>query len=246
MNHLQRLVEQAAADARERSVYSLPDPPPLRPFPGSGLIAEVKRKSPSRGAINAGLDPAALAQAYQRGGAACISVLTDRKGFGGSLEDLRAARAAARLPVLRKDFITLVYQVYESRALGADAILLIAGAAPPEQLRELRALAREQGMAVLFEVHAAEELEIARSCQPDLLGINARDLRTLEVDPDTFARLAPLARGIAPLVAESGVKTSDDVRRLKALGASMVLVGEALSSSADPESAVRALLKAFP
>ncbi len=245
MSHLEQLVAQAAADARERSVYSLPEPPPLRPFPRSGLIAEVKRRSPSRGAINAALDPAALAQAYQRGGAACVSVLTDREGFGGSLDDLRAARAAVQLPVLRKDFITLVYQVYESRAQGADAILLIAGAAPPEQLRELRVLAREQGLAVLVEVHAAEELEIASLCQPGLLGINARDLRTLEVVPDTFARLAPLARGIAPLVAESGVKTPDDARRLKALGASMVLVGEALSSSADPESAVRALVQAL-
>jgi indole-3-glycerol phosphate synthase len=244
VSHLERLVAQAAADARERSVYSLPEPPPLRPLPRSGLIAEVKRRSPSRGAINSALDPAALAQAYERGGAACVSVLTDRSGFGGSLDDLRAARAAVQLPVLRKDFITLIYQVYESRAQGADAILLIAGAAPPEQLRELRTLAREQGLAVLFEVHSAEELEIASLCQPDLLGINARDLRTLEVVPDTFARLAPLARGIAPLVAESGVKTPDDARRLKALGASMLLVGEALSSSPDPESAARALVQA--
>ncbi|HUJ26091.1 MAG TPA: indole-3-glycerol-phosphate synthase TrpC, partial [Myxococcales bacterium] len=130
------------------------------------------------------------------------------------------------------------------RAHGADAVLLIAGAAPPEQLLELRKLAREVGLAVLFEVHAADELELAARCEPDLLGINARDLRTLQVRPGTFAEVAPRARGIAPLVAESGVKTPDDARRYRALGAAMLLVGEAASSAADPEGAVRALVQA--
>ena len=243
MSVLAKLVAQAAADARARSLLSLPEPPPLRPFARAGVIAEVKRRSPSRGDINAALDPAQLAAAYERGGAACVSVLTDRQGFGGSLDDLRAARAAVKLPVLRKDFVTLPFQVHESRAHGADAMLLIAGAAPPEQLLELRQLARELGLAVLFEVHALEELEVAARCEPDLLGINARDLRTLEVRPETFAQLAPHARGIAPLVAESGVKTADDARRYRALGAAMLLVGEAVSSSADPEGAVRALVQ---
>lgn len=243
MNHLVQLVSQAAADARARSLYSLPEPPPLRGVPRTGLIAEVKRSSPSRGAINPGLDPSALAQAYQRGGAACVSVLTDRAGFGGSLEDLRAARGAVSLPVLRKDFITLPYQLYESRAYGADAVLLIAAAAPEDLLLELRSLARELGLTVLFEVHQESELETAARCAPDLLGINARDLRTLEVDPAAFARLAPLARGIAPLVAESGIKTAADARRYRESGASMLLVGEAVASALDPEAAVRALVQ---
>ena len=245
MSHLARLVGQAVADAREREKQPLPAPaPPLRSFPRSGLIAEVKRASPSKGAINAGLDPARLAQAYERGGAAAVSVLTDRAHFGGSLEDLRAARGAVRLPVLRKDFIVTEFQVREARAHGADAILLIAAAAPVATLLPLRQLARELGMAVLFEVHEESELEAARACEPDLLGVNARDLRTLEVRPDTFARLAPLAKGIAPLVAESGVRTAEDALRYQALGASMLLVGEALSSAADPEAAVRALVRA--
>jgi indole-3-glycerol phosphate synthase len=134
--------------------------------------------------------------------------------------------------------------VREARAHGADAILLIAAAAPLPALRSLRQLARELGLAVLFEVHEENDLETARACEPDLLGINARNLKTLEVHADAFARLAPVARGIAPLVAESGVRTAEDVRRYRALGANLVLVGEALSSSADPESATRALVRA--
>ncbi len=245
MSHLQRLVDQAVADAREREKRPLPsNPPPVRSFPRSGLVAEVKRASPSKGAINPGLDPGRLAQAYARGGAAAVSVLTDRVHFGGSLEDLRTVRAAVALPVLRKDFIVTEFQVREARAHGADAILLIAAAAPLATLRSLRALARDLGLSVLFEVHDEPELEAARACEPDLLGINARNLKTLDVDAGTFSRLAPAARGIAPLVAESGVRTADDVRRYRAQGADLLLVGEALSSSSDPESATRALVNA--
>jgi indole-3-glycerol phosphate synthase len=245
VSHLARLVAQAVADAREREKAPLPaNPPPVRPFPRNGVIAEVKRASPSKGAINPGLDPARLALAYERGGAAAISVLTDRAHFGGSLDDLRAARGAVGLPVLRKDFIVTEFQVREARAHGADAILLIAAAAPATTLRALRQVARELGMAVLFEVHEESELEAVRACEPDLLGVNARDLKTLEVDSGTFLRIAPLARDIAPLVAESGVRSAEDVRRYRAQGAALVLVGEALSSSQDPESAVRALVGA--
>jgi indole-3-glycerol phosphate synthase len=252
MSHLQRLVEQAVADMKERRKSPLPEPlDDVRPFKsrlleaaGNPLIAEVKRASPSRGTINAALDPARLAQAFERGGAACLSVLTDRANFGGSLADLQAARGAVALPVLRKDFIVSIFQVYEARAFGADAVLLIAAAAPASLLEELAALARELGMAVLLEVHEESELEIAALCQADLLGINARDLKTLEVHRDTFARLAPRAREIAPLVAESGVQTPDDVRRLRSQGAAALLVGEALSSAADPESATRVLVLA--
>ena len=245
MSHLARLVAQALADVREREKLPLPrDPAPVRPFPRAGLIGEVKRASPSRGAINPGLDPARLAQAYERGGARAISVLTDRANFGGSLDDLRAARTAVGLPVLRKDFIVSEFQVREARAHGADAVLLIAAAAPLATLRGLRKLARELGLAVLFEVHEEGELEAARACEPDLLGINARDLKTLEVHPGAFARLAPLAKDIAPLVAESGVRSAEDARCYLALGASMLLVGEALSGAADPEGATRALVRA--
>ena len=244
MSHLEKLVAQAVADARERQRSPLP-PSGLapRPFPRTGLIAEVKRASPSRGAINPGLDPAALAAAYERGGAGAISVLTDRTHFGGSLADLRAAREAVALPVLRKDFIVTEFQVREARAHGADAILLIAAAAPLATLRPLRHLARELGMAVLFEVHEESELEAARACEPDLLGVNARNLKTLEVYPEAFGRIAPLARGIAPLVAESGVRTAADAQRYLDLGADAVLVGESLSGASDPETAVRALVR---
>jgi indole-3-glycerol phosphate synthase len=244
MSVLEKLVAQAVADARDRERLPLPAaPPPVRPFPRAGLIAEVKRASPSKGAINPGLDPARLAQAYERGGAVAVSVLTDRAHFGGSLEDLRAVRAAVTLPVLRKDFIVSAFQVREARAHGADAVLLIAAAAPMQELAALRELARELGLAVLFEVHEESELEAAALCKPDLLGINARDLKTLQVHADAFARLAPLARGIAPLVAESGVRTAVDARRYRDEGASMILVGEALSSAPDPESAARALVQ---
>jgi indole-3-glycerol phosphate synthase len=245
VSHLDRLVAKAVADAREREKRPLPTATLLvRSFPRSGLIAEVKRASPSRGDINRGLDPARLAQAYERGGAAALSVLTDGPHFGGSLEDLRAARAAVSLPVLRKDFIVTEFQVREARAHGADAILLIAAAAPVATLLELRRLARQLGMAVLFEVHQESEIEAARACEPDLLGINARDLKTLEVHADAFARLAPLARDVAPLVAESGIRTADDARRYRREGASMLLVGQALSAAANPEDATRTLVQA--
>jgi len=245
MSHLERLVEQAVADAREREKLPLPTAPsPVRPFPRTGLIAEVKRASPSRGAINPGLDPVRLARAYERGGAGAVSVLTDRVHFGGSLEDLQAVRAAVSLPVLRKDFIVTEFQVREARAHGADAILLIAAAAPLPRLLALRELARRLGLAVLFEVHEEAELDAARACAPDLLGINARNLKTLEVHPETFAQLAAKAAGVAPLVAESGVRSAEQARAYRSQGADLLLVGEALSSAPDPEAATRALARA--
>jgi indole-3-glycerol phosphate synthase len=213
---------------------------------GAALIAEVKRASPSRGALAPDLDPAKTAAAYAAGGAACLSVLTDRTHFNGTLADLVAARAASALPALRKDFLVTPYQLYEARAYGADAVLLIAAALTPQRLAELRALAAELRLAVLVEVHDESELKAAADCKPDLLGINARDLKTLQVDPGTFARLAPLARGIAPLVAESGVRTAADVRALCAAGASALLVGEALSTAKDPAAATSALVRAIP
>jgi indole-3-glycerol phosphate synthase len=208
------------------------------------LIAEVKRSSPSRGVIAKDLDPAWLARAYEKGGAACMSVLTERESFGGTLDDLVQARSACGLPVLRKDFLVTPYQIWEARAYGADAVLLIAAALELPALVELRGIARELRLDVLFEVHSESELEAARSVRPDLLGINARDLKTLAVDAGAFTRLLPHARGIAPLVAESGVRTPGDARRYVKEGADALLVGEALSSAPDPESATRALVRA--
>ena len=258
--HLDRLVssalQQMAARAARASLAEVRarcrDAPAPREFVraihaaqarGRALIAEVKRSSPSRGAIAPDLDPGKLAAAYERGGAACVSVLTDRASFGGSLEDLATARRACALPVLRKDFLVTPYQIYEARAHGADAVLLIAAAMTPPLLSELRALARELRLAVLLEVHTDDELSAAREAEPDLLGINARNLKTLVVRPETFRDLAPLARGIAPLVAESGVRTAADARRLVELGADALLVGEALSSANDAEAATRALVQ---
>ncbi len=256
-SHLDRLVQESRAEMAQRLVkaplevvrqraFAAPAPRPFvqKLLSGSGLIAEIKRSSPSKGAINPDLDPVALARAYQSGGAACLSVLTQRTSFGGSLHDLSAARSACALPALRKDFLVEPYQLFEARAHGADAVLLIAAALPLEELVALRALAAELRLAVLLEIHQEDELSKARACKPDLLGINARNLLTLEVDAGAFERLAPLAREIAPLVAESGVKTGDDVRRLRGLGARAVLVGEALSSAFDPEIATRLLVSA--
>ena len=213
---------------------------------GAALIAEIKRASPSKGPIAPDLDPARLATQYQTGGAACLSVLTDRTHFGGSLKDLTAARAACSLPVLRKDFLVTPYQLYEARAHGADAVLLIAAAMVPKRLHEMRALAKELSLCVLLEVHEEAELEGAAACAPELLGINARSLKTLEVDKGTFARLAPQARSIAPLVADSGVREPEQLRALAQAGASAFLVGEALASAHEPAAATAELVHALP
>ena len=262
VNHLERLVnaslEQMAVRAARAPLAQVRaqalDREPPRGFLAAlkaaqtrgdnPLIAEVKRASPSRGAIAKDLDPARIARAYEKGGAACMSVLTERASFGGSLEDLVAARSACNLPVLRKDFLVTPYQIWEARAYGADAVLLIAAALDPAALVELRGLARELRLDVLFEVHSEAELEAAGLVRPDLLGINARDLKTLVVDADAFSRLSPRARGIAPRVAESGVRTPADARRYRKEGADALLVGEVLSSAADPEAATRGLVRA--
>jgi indole-3-glycerol phosphate synthase len=258
--HLDRLVASALEQMSERATRvpmreiraRAAAAAPPRDFVGAlrkakerarAVIAEVKRSSPSRGAIAPDLHPGRLAAAYERGGAACVSVLTDRVNFGGTLEDLAAARDACSLPVLRKDFLVTPYQLYEARAHGADAVLLIAAALQPRVLAELRELARELRLATLLEVHTEEDLDAARSAQPDLLGINARNLKTLVVRPHTFEQLAPQARDIAPLVAESGIRTAADARRYVELGADALLVGEALSGASDPEAAVRALVQ---
>ncbi len=206
------------------------------------LIAEVKKASPSAGVIRSDFDPVALARAYERGGAACVSVLTDRRFFQGDPTFLSRIRESVALPLLRKDFILEEVQVTEARALGADACLLIVAALEAAQLRALMDAVRALGMDALVEVHDEAEMAIAADAGADLIGINNRDLRTFQVSLETTERLAPLAPKGAVLVAESGIKTRADVERLKAAGADAILVGETLMRSEDVEAAARALL----
>ncbi len=217
------------------------DPMPHLRAPGSSVIAEVKRRSPSKGDLAEIADPAALARQYAAGGAAAISVLTEERRFGGSLDDLRAVRAAVDVPLLRKDFIVDGYQVVEARAAGADLVLLIVAALDDDTLRRLHDQARELGMAVLVEVHDEAETERAVALGAELLGVNARNLKTLEIDQDVFGRLAPLVPDDRVKVAESGIFGPVDVKRYVAEGARAVLVGEALVKDGDPEGAVRAM-----
>jgi indole-3-glycerol phosphate synthase len=227
--------------ARILEVPPARDPMPAFGRPGSSVIAEVKRRSPSKGDLAAITDPAALAVAYQRGGAAAISVLTEERRFGGSLADLDAVRAAVEIPVLRKDFVVDHYQLLEARAHGADLALLIVAALPGDELRSLYDRALELGLTSLVEVHDEAEAERAAKLGAHLVGVNARDLKTLDVDPETFGKVAPLLPDDAVLVAESGIGSPDDVRRFVAEGADVVLVGEALVRDGDPEGAVRAM-----
>ena len=208
------------------------------------VIAEVKRSSPSKGALAAIADPAALACDYEAGGASVISVLTERHRFGGSLEDMAAVRAAVDVPVLRKDFVLTSYQVWEARAHGADAVLLLVVALEQEALVSLVERVHSLGMTALVEVHDAEEVRRAVGAGARVIGINARDLRTLEVDRSTVARLAPLVPSGVFRVAESGVRGPHDVLEYARNGADAVLVGESLVTGRDPRSAVADLVAA--
>lgn len=226
---------------------ALADVPPARdPMPHlrsdrTSVIAEVKRRSPSKGDLAPIPDPTVLARHYAAGGAAAISVLTEERRFGGSLADLRAVRAAVDVPLLRKDFVVTEYQVLEARAAGADLVLLIVAALDDEELRRLHETARGLGMAVLVEVHREAEAERADALGAELVGVNARDLTTLAVDPGAFARLAPQLPADRVLAAESGIAGVADVERYAAAGARGVLVGEALVRDGKPEAAVRAM-----
>ena len=233
----------ALKEAARRAPDAL-DPMPSFRDPGVSVIAEVKRSSPSKGAIATISDPAALAADYQGGGAATISVLTEKRRFGGSLADLVAVRAAVDIPVLRKDFIVTSYQLWEARAAGADLALLIVAALTQNELEALHDRAVSIGLTPLVEVHDEEEVERALAAGAQLVGVNARNLKTLEVDRDTFARLAPLIPDDVVRVAESGVRDARDVFEYAKQGANVVLVGETLVRGDDPRAAVADLVAA--
>jgi len=243
--------ELAAAD--NRSVDGVLDAaramPPTRGFRMAlegradlGVIAEIKRRSPSKGELNTALDPAELAATYARGGAACVSVLTDSEFFGGSADDLRRARTACSLPVLRKDFTISALDVLDARLMGADCVLLIAAALDRHTLRELHQLAQEVGLDALVEVHDEAELEAALSAGADLIGVNQRDLVTFQVDHERAARMARIIPAAAVKVAESGVRDAADAAVLRAAGYDAVLVGEILVTNNDPAAELTRLI----
>ena len=207
-----------------------------------GLITEIKKASPSGGLIRTDFDPVEIAQAYEAAGAACLSVLTDEKYFQGNEAHLRAARAVVELPVLRKDFMLDEWQIYESRAMGADCILLIMAALEDSQAHDLEALARALDMDVLVEVHNEEELERALPLQTPLLGVNNRNLKTMVTDIGVTEMLSTLSPPNKFLISESGIKTNSDVERLRKVCVQGFLVGESLMREQDVSAAVRALL----
>lgn len=220
---------------------------PTRPFesalssPGLSVIAEVKRRSPSKGDIAPDLDPATLARAYADGGAAAISVLTDERFFGGSMEDLVGARNASGLPTLRKDFLLSANDLCDARLSGADAVLLIVGALSESELTELLALAGDLDLSCLVETHDEDEVETAVGAEARIIGVNQRDLRDFSVDPDRAARLAKLVPEGIVKVAESGIAGAADAKRAADAGYDAVLVGELLVRSSDPATTVREL-----
>ena len=255
---LDSIIEGVRADVAAReAIVSMAEvkaaaeaaPPPLDALaalraPDIAVIAEVKRASPSRGELANIADPAELARAYQSGGARVISVLTEERRFHGSLADLDAVRAAVTIPVLRKDFIIRPYQIHEARAHGADMLLLIVAALEQPALESMLERAESLGMTVLVEVHTEEEADRALQAGAKVIGVNARDLKTLEVDRDCFARIAPGLPSNVIRVAESGVRGRADLLAYAGAGADAVLVGEGLVTSGDPRTAVADLVSA--
>ena len=254
--YLSRIIAEHRATAATdvRSMRALRDQveamPPTRGFrgalarPGLSIIAEVKRRSPSKGDLFCDLDPATLADQYQQGGAACLSVLTDGLNFGGSPHDLDMARSAVALPALRKDFTVHELDVVDARLMGADAVLLIVAALSDDELSNFHAIATDIGLDVLVETHDETELERALAAGATLIGVNQRDLVTFEVDHERAQRMgAAMPSGVVS-VAESGVRGPDDARALAAAGYDAILVGESLVTSGDPVAAVAALREA--
>ncbi|HVM54076.1 MAG TPA: indole-3-glycerol phosphate synthase TrpC [Acidimicrobiales bacterium] len=243
---------RAAAASDERSLDDLltaveGSPPPrgfgaaLAASPTLRVIAEIKRRSPSKGALNPDLDPASVAADYERGGAACLSVLTDAEFFGGSPADLGAARAGCRLPVLRKDFTVDPRDVADARLMGADAVLLIVAALDDASLRSLLGLAADLALDALVEVHDERELDRAAAAGAAIIGVNQRDLSTFEIDRERAVKLAPRMPDGVTTVAESGIRGSEDARAIASAGYHAVLVGESVVTSGDPAAAVAAL-----
>lgn len=257
---LARKAEEISAAAREVDLPTLREraraASPVRGFVAAverrvetgaaAVIAEIKKASPSKGVLRAQFDPAAIAASYARGGAACLSVLTDRDFFQGSAEYLRQARDACDLPVLRKDFMVDAYQVYEARAMGADCILLIVAALDDGQLKELSALAQELGMDVLVEVHDGEELQRALRLELPLVGINNRDLRTFHTSLETTLNLLHHIPDDRVVVTESGILDPEDIALMREHGVHAFLVGEAFMKAADPGQKLRELFFTKP
>jgi len=239
---LAELKERAAAAAPARDAWAALGGPSDRTQ--LKVIAEIKRRSPSKGDLASIADPASLAVQYADGGAAVISVLTEQRRFNGSLADLDAVRAAVDVPLLRKDFMIDEYQIWEARAHGADLILLIVASLSDAQLREYSALSRELGMNVLVETHTAGEVERAVAAGARIIGVNVRNLKTLDVDRSVFSELAAGIPAGALVVGESGVRGVDDVRHYAASGANAVLVGEALVSDATPRERIAEFMAA--
>jgi len=244
---------RAAAAVDDRAIEPLIEQaramPPTRGFRSAlasadhlAVIAEVKRRSPSKGDLNIGLDPARLAALYERGSASCMSVLTDVSHFGGSVADLQAARAACSLPVIRKDFTVSELDVVDARLMGADCVLLIAAALTPDELAGFHRLATDIGLDVLVEIHDERELDHALAAEATLVGVNQRDLVTFQVDHERAVRMAGVIPDHAVKVAESGVRGGDDARMLEAAGYDAVLVGETLVTSGDPAAAIADLI----
>ena len=233
-------------ELKERAAAAAPVRPLLPALLGGNVavIAEVKRRSPSKGELAEIADPAHLAREYELGGAHCISVLTEQRRFGGSLADLKAVRAVVDIPVLRKDFIVSSYQLWEARAFGADAALLIVAALGQDALLSLIERAQSLGLTAIVEVHDEDEVERAVDAGATVIGVNARNLKTLEVDRGTFARLAPLIPAGVARIAESGVRGTHDLITYANDGADAVLVGESLVVGSDPRSAVHELVTA--
>ncbi|WP_046471671.1 indole-3-glycerol phosphate synthase TrpC [Allosalinactinospora lopnorensis] len=235
---LERLKEKAESVPRPKDVVAA-----LR-RPGVQVIAEVKRSSPSKGPLAAIADPAALARDYADGGACLISVLTEGRRFGGSLDDLGSVRAAVDTPLLRKDFVVSSYQLWEALVYGADAVLLIVAALEQDALVSLVERAESLGLTPLVEVHTPDEVRRALEAGATVIGVNARDLKTLQVDRDTFAKLAPLVPGDRIKIAESGVRGPHDLLAYAGAGADAVLVGESLVRGGNPRDAVADLVTA--